>query len=99
MNQIENLKLNDTSTKMVTFSAGNYGKSFAYVCNKRNLNAKVILPSAASDSKYNYILSQGLEAERVDHTKLLYTVEENVKNGYKLVHPIDDANLMSGYSS
>ena len=43
--------------------------------------------------------SQGLEIEKVEHTKLLETVEEHVNNGYKLVHPIDDKGLICGYSS
>ena len=40
LNQFRNIKLtnNDTNNKIVTFSGGNYGKTFAYVTSKLNLN-------------------------------------------------------------
>ena len=103
LNQFRNIKLtnNDTNNKIVTFSGGNYGKTFAYVTSKLNLNkkAKVILPATVSQAKYDYINSKGLETEKVNHKYILDKVEEHVQNGYKLIHPIDDKNLICGYSS
>jgi threonine dehydratase len=103
LNQFRNIKLtnNDTNNKIVTFSGGNYGKTFAYVTSKLNLNktAKVILPATVSQAKYDYINSKGLETEKVNHKYILDRVEEHVQNGYKLIHPIDDKNLICGYSS
>lgn len=54
VNQFSQLNF-DENEKLVTFSAGNYGKSFAYVCSKRNLNGKIILPNTVSEIKVNYI--------------------------------------------
>ena len=54
LNQFRNLNLKNDE-KLVTFSAGNYGKTFAYVCNKNNLKAKIILPNSASEAKIKYI--------------------------------------------
>lgn len=105
LNQFRNIQLTnseDTSNnKIVTFSGGNYGKTFAYVTSKLNLNkkAKVILPATVSQAKYDYINSKGLETEKVNHQNILDKVEEHVQNGYKLIHPIDDKNLICGYSS
>lgn len=41
----------------------------------------------------------GLEQERVEPLNLLNLVDDHIRNGYKLVHPIDDRNLICGYSS
>ena len=54
LNQFRNLNLKNDE-KLVTFSAGNYGKTFAYVCNKNSLKAKIILANSASEAKIKYM--------------------------------------------
>lgn len=52
----EKLKDKDaTNLKLVTFSAGNYGKAFSFLCAKRGLKGKVLLPSSAAQSRVKYI--------------------------------------------
>ncbi len=41
--------------KLVTFSAGNYGKAFAFVCAQRKLKGKVLLPNTAASSRIKFI--------------------------------------------
>lgn len=51
-------KLNNLShddLKLVTFSAGNYGKAFSFLCNKKNIKGKVLLPRSAAPSRIQYI--------------------------------------------
>jgi threonine dehydratase len=97
INQIKNMNLNDSNLKLVTFSAGNYGKAFAYVCSIYKIKGKVILPMSASESKIAYINSCGVETEK--SLALLETIEEHVKKGWKCMQPFDDLDLIEGYAS
>ena len=45
----------DDTLKLVTFSAGNYGKAFSFMCAKRNLKGKVLLPTTAAQSRIKFI--------------------------------------------
>ena len=105
---------------MVTFSAGNYGKAFSFLCSKKGLKGKVLLPITAAKSiiKYIEVISyslyffnwiyrilcilfedQGLETELFESGELLLKgVDDHVKEGWELFHPIDDTNLISGYA-
>lgn len=97
INQIKNMNLNDPQLKLVTFSAGNYGKAFAYVCSIYKIKGKVILPMSASESKIAYINSCGVETEK--SPTLLKTIEEHVEKGWKCMQPFDDLHLIEGYAS
>ena len=55
VNKIEKLKRLDQTQKLFTFSAGNYGKSFSYVCSVNKIAGKVILPETAPESRISYI--------------------------------------------
>ena len=50
-------RLNDeTRAKgLVTMSAGNYGKAFAYFCNKLNINGTVVMPITAPKNRETLI--------------------------------------------
>ncbi len=54
LNQFRNISTKN-DTKIVTFSGGNYGKTFAYLASKNKLKAKVIMPESVSEAKFNYI--------------------------------------------
>ena len=63
-------KLKDKSIedlKLVTFSAGNYGKAFSFLCNQRNLKGKVLLPSTAAQSRIQYIQVEILNLIKQDN--------------------------------
>jgi len=57
LNQFDKkLKNKQTDTlKLVTFSAGNYGKAFSFVCSQRKLKGKVLLPTTAASSRIKFI--------------------------------------------
>jgi threonine dehydratase len=83
---------------LVTFSAGNYGKAFSFLCSKLNRKGKVLLPETAPESRIHYIQSQSVETEKFPPHLLLDAVESHVKQGWKLVHPLDDLYLIAGYA-
>lgn len=40
----------------------------------------------------------GVETEKFPNNLLLQAVENHVKDGWKLVHPLDDLYLIAGYT-
>ena len=52
LNQFRNISAPNDS-QFVTFSGGNYGKTFAYVASKKKLKAKVIMSESVSEAKFN----------------------------------------------
>ena len=100
LNQFENLNLDNDSVKLVTFSAGNYGKAFAFMCARKGLKGKVIVPKTAAESRVLYMQDQGCQVEKADSGEdLLRKVDESVKQGWTLLHPLDDIYLLAGYLS
>ena len=55
VNKIEKLKKLNQTDNLFTFSAGNYGKAFAYVCSMNKIKGRVILPDTAPESRISYI--------------------------------------------
>lgn len=55
VNKIEKLKKLGLTDNLFTFSAGNYGKAFAYVCSLNKIKGRVILPDSAPESRVSYI--------------------------------------------
>lgn len=55
--QMEHLpaEVKDGSTYAVTYSAGNYGKAFAYCMSKRGLKGLVLMPHTAPDDRVKMI--------------------------------------------
>ena len=54
LNQFKHLELTDEK-KLITFSAGNYGKAFSYLCSKLKKKGKVLLPDSALESRIKYM--------------------------------------------
>lgn len=56
-NQFNNLAMegDKNDLKLITFSAGNYGKAFSVLCNRMNYNGKVLLPDHAPESRIQFI--------------------------------------------
>lgn len=55
LNQVEQFNKSSDKTKLVTFSAGNYGKAFSYICSLMKLKGKVLLPETAPESRIKFI--------------------------------------------
>lgn len=95
--KLKNLSQNEL--KLVTFSAGNYGKAFSFLCNKKKIKGKVLLPKSAAPSRIQYIHDQGLETELFENGELLLKgVDDHVIKGWQLFHPLDDLDLIAGYT-
>lgn len=57
INQFSGLDQGDKEggPRLVTFSAGNYGKAFSYLCKQKNMSGRVLMPDTAAESRAQYI--------------------------------------------
>jgi threonine dehydratase len=91
---------NKEKSTLFTFSAGNYGKAFAFLCAQRQFNGKVLLSNKAALSRIKYIESQGVQTQTYPPEELLNAVEEHsCKDGFVLLNSIDDYYLVVGYAT
>nr|CAB3266581.1 serine racemase-like [Phallusia mammillata] len=86
--------------QLVTISAGNYGKTFAYFCKSRGIQGNVIMPITAPDSRQTLIEKIGCKVLRVPTADLMMKVNQLVKEeGMTFLHPFDDVSIIAGYGS
>ncbi|XP_023655914.2 phenylserine dehydratase isoform X1 [Paramormyrops kingsleyae] len=89
-----------TGIPLVTMSAGNYGKAFAYALKHYGCKGKVVMPETAPASRSTLIESLGAEVERVPSSHLLDVVNRCVlQEKMTFLHSIDDIDLIAGHSS
>ncbi len=85
---------------LITMSAGNYGRAFAYMCKELNLKGHVVMPNTAPDNRVELIRSHGLEVELVPSKDIMVCVDKHsIDEGMLFMHPFDDTNLIAGYGS
>ena len=85
--------------EIVTISAGNYGKSFAYAAGKLGLGATVIMPDTAPANKETDMKNLGVRVERMPSCNLMEGVQQHELKGHIFMHPFDDIDLISGHAS
>lgn len=86
--------------KLITMSAGNYGKAFAFALNKLGLPGLCLMPLTAPSSRVQLIKSYGVEIEQLPTSDLLSTVDKYVaERGYTFLHSFDEHYLIAGYGS
>ncbi|XP_060074158.1 L-threonine dehydratase catabolic TdcB-like isoform X1 [Ylistrum balloti] len=86
--------------KLITISAGNYGKAFAYALNKLNLSGLCLMPLTAPSSRVQLIKSFGVEVKQIPSSDLLSTVDKYVaEKDFTFLHSFDEINLIAGYGS
>ncbi|OWF45249.1 uncharacterized protein LOC110457279 isoform X1 [Mizuhopecten yessoensis] len=86
--------------KLITMSAGNYGKAFAYALNKMGLSGLCLMPLTAPSSRVQLIKGYGVEVEQLPTSDLLSAVDKYVtEKGYTFLHSFDESNLIAGYGS
>lgn len=85
--------------QMVTMSAGNYGKSYAYAANSLGLSATVLMPETAPANRAEMLQSFGLQVERMPSAQLMDGVNRHEAEGKVFMHPFDDINLIAGHGS
>ncbi|XP_013414790.1 uncharacterized protein LOC106176801 [Lingula anatina] len=101
-NQLQHLPASVTSgeTKLITMSAGNYGKAFAYATARLGLQGLVIMPETAPANRVTVIQDLGAKVERCPTSELEPTVTRYVKEqGMLYLHSFDDFNLVAGHGS
>uniref|UniRef100_K1QWD3 L-serine deaminase n=1 Tax=Magallana gigas TaxID=29159 RepID=K1QWD3_MAGGI len=84
--------------KLITMSAGNYGKAFAYTLDKLNLSGLCLMPLTAPSSRVALIKSLGVSVEQCPTSELTSEVNRYVqKENFIYYHSFDDARLVAGY--
>ncbi|XP_025091966.1 uncharacterized protein LOC112562733 isoform X1 [Pomacea canaliculata] len=102
VNQIDHLlETQDlTDKKLVTMSAGNYGKAFAYYLQSARVSGVCVMPVTAPENRVQLIRSLGVEVELRALPDLQVTVDKHVaEEGYVLCHSFDDLHLIAGHAS
>ena len=102
INQLENApeEAIDGRRQLITMSAGNFGRSFAYMCREFKLRAKVLMPITAPQDRADLIRSYGVEVDMVPTSELQVIVDKYVaEQGMIFMHPFDDPHLIAGHGS
>jgi len=93
MNFITNI---DKNNKFVTFSGGNFARSFAYVSKQLRLDSTIVMPEDVPVSRVEICKKYGSNVVLSKRSELLNTVNDFVKKGYKAIHPFDSPVIVSG---
>ncbi len=83
----------------VAASTGNHAAAFCTALRQLGLKGKVFLPESISPSKLDYIKSFGVPYEMVGRTSLhaeLHCRKVANENGYEMVHPYNDPEIVAG---
>ena len=103
VNTMANLSRTDKETSsggLVTMSAGNYGRSFAYMCSELGVRAKVVMPLTAPQNRVDIIRSYGVDVEKLPSSEMMARVDRCVaEEGMEFMHPFDDPRLIAGHGS
>lgn len=99
MKQFSSAGQNATDLQLVTMSAGNYGKSYAYAAKSLGLSATVLMPDTAPANRAEMLQSFGLHVERMPSAALMDGINRHEKGGKVFMHPFDDINLIAGHGS
>lgn len=95
-------KLNcDKNKILITISAGNFGRSFAYCCNQLKIKTKILMPDFVPKDRIELISSLGSEVMLVEKDSLLDELEIQLKetpNSF-FVHPYDNLDIIRGIGS
>eukprot|EP00058_Branchiostoma_floridae_P014237 XP_002599725.1 hypothetical protein BRAFLDRAFT_62156 [Branchiostoma floridae] len=87
-------------TQLISMSAGNFGKAFAYMVQQKGLKGTVFMPDTAPVNRAELIKGYGLDVERMPTSQLQPEVDKCVKEKHMhYLHPFDDINLMAGHGS
>lgn len=102
VNQLEEIaKATDLSGRtLITMSAGNYGKAFAYYLQKSSLQGVVVMPITVPDNRVTLLKGMGVRVEQTPTSELQSTVDKMVaEKGYIFCHSFDDVRLFAGYGT
>ena len=83
----------------VTLSAGNAGRSFAFLCGKLGVASTVCMPDTVPRDRVRTIEGLGSTVELVPGVALMDAVDRYTAQGRVLIHPFDDKALIAGHAS
>ena len=83
----------------VTLSAGNAGRSFAFLCGKLGVSSTVCMPDTVPRDRVRTIEGLGSSVELVPGVALMEAVNRYIAQGRVLIHPFDDKALIAGHAS
>lgn len=98
-NKILSLKEEEKERGVIAASSGNHGQGVAYAANKAGVKATIILPKDAPSVKIDGIKAFGAEVILHGYTspeRFEKLEEVRKKEGYTLVHPFDDLQVIAG---
>lgn len=98
LNRLTLLKERREGERVVAASAGNHGQGVAFAAAHLNLPATIIMPQGASISKQMATQDYGAEVilHGQDIAQALTRAQELAAQGYTLIHPYDDPEVMAG---
>ncbi|XP_059175865.1 L-threonine dehydratase catabolic TdcB-like isoform X2 [Physella acuta] len=86
--------------KLVTMSAGNYGKAFAHAVGNSGTKSVCVMPKTAPQNRSKLIEKMGVEVRKTPTSELQSEVDRLVaEEDFVFCHPFDDVNLIAGYAS
>ena len=83
----------------VTLSAGNAGRSFAFLCGRLGVASTVCMPDTVPADRVRTIEKLGSSVELVPSVALMEAVRRHMLAGRTLIHPFDDKHLIAGHGS
>ncbi|XP_025108678.1 uncharacterized protein LOC112572905 isoform X2 [Pomacea canaliculata] len=86
--------------QLVTISAGNYGKAFAYYLQKAGLVGTCIVPLTAAESNVLLLKDMGINVEQTPTWEMQATLDHHIlEEGDIFCHPFDDLQLIAGFGT
>ncbi|XP_061187813.1 L-threonine dehydratase catabolic TdcB-like isoform X2 [Saccostrea echinata] len=101
VNQMANLpqEVKSGKRKLITMSAGNYGKAFAYTLNKLNLSGLCLMPLTAPSNRIALIKSLGCEVVVLPSSEMQTAFAQYAAQNFSVIHPYDDQSFITGCGS
>lgn len=96
MNRVSKI---NKSKKLVTMSAGNFGRSFAFASNLMNYDSTIVMPSSAPSDRVDVCRNFGCNVELAERDFITDKVQTFIDNKYEFIHPFDHFDIISAVGS
>jgi threonine dehydratase len=96
MNRVNKI---DPSKKLVTMSAGNFGRSFAFASSLLKYDSTIIMPDTAPIDRIEVCRNFGCNVELAERDFITDKVQSFIENNYEFIHPFDHFDIISAVGS
>jgi threonine dehydratase len=94
---LDKLAKQQKDQRVISMSAGNFGRSFAFLTSKLHIPCVIAMPDTAPQDRIKAIEGFGASVNLVPKTQLQQFVDEKAeKENMKFCHPFDDVSLFEG---